>query len=113
MPEIAALTIPVPFAFIIPLTDPAPPLLLPMTVPLHTPLVIVPTLVKLEVVIVLAKLVPVKVPASAPIVILAVPSNGIPLIFLAVVNFVALSAVPDNVPTKLSEVIELNPATEV
>ena len=56
----------------------------------------VPTLVKLEPVIVDFKLVPVKVPASAVevIVISPLPSNATPFIFLAVANFVADVAVP-------------------
>ena len=65
VPETAAVTTPLPFAFIKPLTVPAPPTLLPITVPLHVPEVIVPTLVKLDPVIVLANEVPVNVPALA------------------------------------------------
>ena len=54
----------------------------------------VPTLVKLEPVIVDFNVVPVKVPASAVTVISPLPSNATPFIFLAVANFVAVLAVP-------------------
>ena len=56
----------------------------------------VPTLVKLEPVIVEFNVVPVKVPASvdAVIVISSLPSNATPFIFLAVANFVAVLAAP-------------------
>jgi len=57
-----------------------------MVVPLHTPVVIVPTLVKLDPVTFAANEVPVKVPASAVTVISLVPLNETPFIFLAVVN---------------------------
>ena len=53
----------------------------------------VPTLVKLEPVIVDFKVVPVKVPASAVTVISPLPSKPIPFIFLDVANFVADVAV--------------------
>ena len=52
-------------AFISPFTEPAPPKLLPITVPLHTPEVIVPRLVKLDPITLDAKAVPVKVSALA------------------------------------------------
>ena len=54
----------------------------------------VPTEVKLDPVTVDFIEVPVKVPASAVTVMSPLPSNATPLIFLAVVNFVALLAVP-------------------
>ena len=84
-----------------------------MVVPLHTPEVMVPTPVKLEPVTVEFNEVPVKVPASAVTVISLVPLNETPFIFLAVVNLFALLAVPDKVPTKVVDVTELNPVTEV
>ena len=84
-----------------------------MAVPLHTPLVIVPTLVKLEAVTLLAKVVPVSVFAAAVTVMSVLPSNATPLIFLVAVSLLAVLAVPDKVPTKLVEVTELNPATDV
>ena len=74
-------------------------LLFAMAVPLQTPLVIVPTLVKLEFTTLLAKVVPVKVFASAAIVISALPSNATPLIFFVVANFVAVDALPARLPT--------------
>ena len=65
-----------------------------MAVPLQTPVVIVPTLVKLELTRLLAKVVPVKVFASAAMVISALPSNATPLIFFVAANFVAVEALP-------------------
>ena len=65
-----------------------------IVVPLQTPVVIVPTLVKLELIILLANVFPVKVFASASILILALPSNGTPLIFFVAANFVAVAALP-------------------
>jgi hypothetical protein len=49
------------------LVNPVPPFSTATAVPLHTPLVIVPTLVKLEPVTVAFNVVPVNVPASATI----------------------------------------------
>ena len=78
---------------------------LPFTLPaiglVTVKLVKVPTLVKLELVTVDFKVVPVKVPASAEaeIVISAVPSKGIPLIFFGADNFVAVEALPFTFPT--------------
>ena len=67
-----------------------------MFVALHIPVVIVPTLVKLDPVIVAFNVVPDKVPASAiaEIVISALPSNATPLIFFVAANFVAVAALP-------------------
>ena len=65
-----------------------------IVVPLQTPDVIVPTLVKLEFNILEASVAPVKVFASASILILALPSNGTPLIFLVAASFVAVAALP-------------------
>ena len=48
VPATAALTTPDPLAFINPLTVPAPPTLLPITDPLHVPVVIVPTVFKAD-----------------------------------------------------------------
>ena len=62
--------------------------------PLHTPVVIVPTLVKLELVILLANVFPVNVLASASIFMLALPSNGTPLIFFVAASFEAVAAFP-------------------
>jgi hypothetical protein len=113
-----ALVNPVPFPiFSWPLVgmevNPVPPLVTAMAVPLQTPLVIVPTLVKLEAVTLLAKVVPVNVLDAAAIVISALPSNATPLIFFEVVSLLAVLAVPDNVPMKLDELTLLNPVTEV
>ena len=60
----------------------------------------VPTLVKLELVTVDFKVVPVNVPASADdvTVISPLPSKSTPLIFLAVANFVAVAALPVILP---------------
>jgi hypothetical protein len=58
------------------LVAPVPPFAIAIVVPLHTPVVIVPTLVKLELVILLANVLPVNVFASASILILALPSNA-------------------------------------
>ena len=92
---------------------PVPPLVTAMAVPLHTPLVIVPTLVKLEAVTLLAKVVPVNVFDAAAIVISALPSNATPFIFFVAVSLLAVVAVPDKVPTKLDEITLLKPVTEV
>ena len=64
------------------------------------PVVIVPTLVKLELKTLLAKVVPVKVFASAAIVIFVLPSNATPLIFLVAANLVAVLALPVTFPVK-------------
>ena len=82
-------------------------------VPFHTPLVIVPTLVKFELTTLLAKVVPVNVPAAAVTVISAEPSKATPLIFFVAANFVAVLAFPVKAPIKLVEVIALNPVTVV
>ena len=79
---------------------PVPPFATAIVVPLHVPLVIVPTLVKLEPVTVEFKVVPVKVPASAVTVISAVPLNDTPLIFLAVASLDAVVAFPVKAPVK-------------
>ena len=55
---------------------------------------IVPTPVKLELVILVANVLPVNVFASASILILADPSNGTPLIFFVAANLVAVAALP-------------------
>ena len=72
------------------------PLVLIFVVKLIVPEEIVPTLVKLEAVTVEFNVVPVRVPAFAiaEIVISALPSNGIPLIFFVVANFDAVAALP-------------------
>ena len=92
---------------------PVPPLAIAISVALHVPEVIVPTEVKLEPVTVDFNEVPVNVPASAPIIMSALPSNAIPLIFLDEVNLSAVLAVPDKVPVKLVAAKEVNPVTEV
>ena len=73
-----------------------PPWAISIVVALQIPVVIVPTLVKLEFKIVEFKVVPDNVPASAIAVIeiSALPSNATPLIFLAVANFVEVLEVP-------------------
>ena len=73
---------------------PVPPFAIAIVVPLHTPVVIVPTLVKLELVILLANVFPVNVLASASIFMLALPSNATPLIFFVAASFVAVAAFP-------------------
>ena len=65
-----------------------------IAVALQTPLVIVPTVVRLDSTIVDFKEVPDKVVASAVTVISALPSNAIPLIFFEAANFVAVAALP-------------------
>ena len=73
---------------------------LPVTLPViglvTVKLASVPTLVKLDPVIVAFNVVPDKVPASAiaVIVISALPSNATPLIFFVAANFVAVAALP-------------------
>jgi hypothetical protein len=69
-------------------SEDAPTITFPFTVALFK----MPTLVKLEPVTEAFKLVPVKVPALAATVILLVPSKATPLIFLALVSFVAVDA---------------------
>ena len=76
-------------------------------------MVIVPTPVKLELVTLLASVVPVNVFDDAVTVISAEPSNAVPLIFFGALSLIAVLAVPDKVPTKLLEVNELKPVTEV
>ena len=73
---------------------PALPVTLPTIGLVTVKFVKVPTLVKLEPITVEFNAVPVNVPAAAGRVISAVPSNAIPLIFLAVANFVAVAALP-------------------
>ena len=60
------------------------------------PAIKVPTLVKLEPVIVAFNVVPVNVPASdeAVMLIFSLPSNATPFIVLAVANLVAVPALP-------------------
>ena len=87
--------------------------MLPITEPLHVPLVIVPTLVKLDPVTVDFNVVPVTVPASAVTVISELPLKAIPLMFLEVANVVAVVALPDNAPDKFVAANELKPVTEV
>jgi len=92
---------------------PVPPYATANVDPFQVPDVIVPTPVKLELVTVDFKVVPDNVPASATIVMSALPLNGVPLIFLAVANVVAVEAFPDNAPVNPVELTELNPVTEV
>ena len=104
---------------------PVPPFVIAISVPLHTPVVIVPTLVKLELNTLFAKLFPVSVFASAVIVIFVLPSNATPLIFLVAANLVAVLALPFtlpvkspftlpvNAPVKFVAVTVLNPAKDV
>ncbi len=95
------------------LVKPVPPLATAIAVPLHTPEVMVPTPVKLELTTLLAKVVPVNVFASAAIVISALPSNATPFMFLVAANFVAVLAFPVKDPVNPVEVTEVNPVTEV
>jgi hypothetical protein len=74
------------------------PVILPLIGLVTVKLAKVPTDVKLELVTVDFKLVPVSVPASAVIVMLLVPSNATPLIFLEVTNFVVVAALPFTLP---------------
>ena len=78
--------------------DPVPPFAIAIVEPFQVPEVIVPTPVKLELVTVDFKVVPDNVPASATIVISALPLNAVPLIFLAVAKVVAVDALPVNSP---------------
>ena len=61
----------------------------------------------------LASVVPVKVFASAAMVMLALPSKAVPLMFLAVTNFVAVLAFPVNSPVNPVELTETRPVTDV
>ena len=79
---------------------PVPPFAKAIVVPLQVPLVIVPRPDKLDVTISLAKVVPVKVPALAAMVISALPSKATPFIFFVAANFVAVLALPDKGPVK-------------
>jgi hypothetical protein len=85
-------TIPVKFALVV--TVAALPVTLPVMGLLTVKFVKVPTLVKLEFTTDDFKVVPLKVPASAIIVISALPSNGTPFIFLVAASFVAVPALP-------------------
>ena len=97
---------------------PVPPFVTSIVVPLHIPLVIVPTLVKLEFTTLFASVVPVNVFEFAAIVISELPSNATPLIFLVAANFVEVEAFPVRFPVtspvkfpvKFVEVTELKPA---
>ena len=102
-------TLPVP----VDVVTPVPPLATAIVLPLQVPLVIVPTLVKLDPVTVDFNVVPLKVPASATTVISALPSNATPLIFLVAANFVAVAALPVNEPVKFVDVTVLKPAKVV
>ena len=93
--------------------DPVPPYATANVDPFQVPVVIVPTPVKLELVTVDFKVVPDKVPASATIVISALPLNAVPLIFLAVANVVAVDAFPVKAPVNPVELTEVKPVTEV
>ena len=77
---------------------PVPPYATANVDPFQVPDVIVPTPVKLELVTVDFKVVPDNVPASATIVISALPLKAVPLIFLAVANVVAVLALPVKLP---------------
>ena len=68
-------------------------------------LVNVPTDVKLEFTTVPFRVVPVKVPAAAVTVILAVPSNDTPFISRAVCKAVAVAALPVTNPMLLIHLI--------
>ena len=92
---------------------PVPPYATANVDPFQVPDVIVPTPVKLELVTVDFKVVPDNVPASATIVMSALPLNAVPLIFLEVANVVAVLALPVNAPVNPVELTELNPVTEV
>jgi hypothetical protein len=92
--------------------DPVPPFAIAIAVPLQTPLVMVPTPVKLELTTLLAKVVPVKVFELAAMVISALPSNATPLMFFVAANFVAVLALPVKAPVKFVAVTVLNPANE-
>ena len=92
---------------------PVPPYATANVEPFQVPEVIVPTPVKLELITVDFKVVPDNVPASAIIVISALPLNAVPLIFLAVANVVAVDAFPVKAPVNPVELTELKPVTEV
>jgi hypothetical protein len=92
---------------------PVPPLVIAISVAFQVPLVIVPRLVKLDVTTLLAKVVPVKVFASAAIVIAALPLNATPLIFLDVANVVAVEALPVNAPVNPVDDTDDSPVSDV
>ena len=77
-----------------PVVEPELPVTLPAIGLVTVRLVKGPTLVKLELTTFDASVFPVKVPASAVIVIGALPSNGTPLMVLGVTNLVAVAALP-------------------
>ena len=107
--ELDNTTLPVPVDEV----TPVPPYATANVDPFQVPDVIVPTPAKLELVTVDFKVVPDNVPASATIVISALPLNAVPLIFLAVANVVAVLALPVNAPVNPVELTELNPVNEV
>jgi hypothetical protein len=73
----------------------------------------VPTLVRDDAVTPEFRVFPVRVPAAAVTVMLAEPSNEVPLIVLAVARVVAVDALPVRAPTKDVEVTEERPAIVV
>ena len=68
-----------------------------------------PTVVRLELKTFVASVSPVKVPAAAGTVMSVEPLKGMPLIFLAVRNTVAVAALPDKAPLKVAAVIVVAP----
>lgn len=95
------------------LVTPVPPCATSIVVALHTPVVIVPTVVKLELTTLLASIVPVNVFEAAATVISALPSNETPLIFFVAANLVAVLALPVNAPVKLVADKDVKPVTLV
>jgi hypothetical protein len=93
---LVAVMFPAVVAFVASVAVAALPVILPTIALVTVKFAKVPTLVKLEPVIVAFKVVPVNVPASAVdvIVISPVPSNATPFIVLAVANLVAVPALP-------------------
>jgi hypothetical protein len=77
---------------------PVPPFATAIVVPLQVPEVIVPTLVKPELITLLASVVPVNVFELVAIVISELPSKATPLMFLEAASFVAVLAFPLNGP---------------
>jgi hypothetical protein len=69
----------------------------------------IPTVVRLELKTFVASVSPVKVPAAAGTVMSVEPLKGMPLIFLAVRNTVAVAALPDKAPLKVAAVIVVAP----
>ena len=91
---VVAVIFPAVVAFVASVAVAALPVILPDIGLVTVKLANVPTLVKLDPVIVAFKVVPVNVPASAVTVISALPSNATPLMVFEEANLVAVPALP-------------------